>query len=170
MENAFLLPETEFLADKNYLSKMKVVFVSREKDDENIFIDHLISEGGETFFHYLNGIGHAYKSNMMLLSSRRNYSYGMSELQGSAMVINLRRLNRVPHMKSFLNTISKAVVPGTCFAGCFSEYRSAGSSFNSNSLQEINREEMVSLLESIGFSLVDMTEIKGLTYFLAKKN
>jgi len=170
MENILLLPEPDIMNDKKSRSKMTVVFVSREKEYENTFVDSLISEGGGTFFNYLNGLGHAYRSGMMFLSSRHNYYYDLSDLSGASTVINLKRLNRVPHLKSFLNTISKAVIQGTFFSGCFSEYRKSGNIFNSSPFQVISREEIVSLLESIGFTLFDLTEISGLTYFLAKKN
>jgi hypothetical protein len=170
MEDILLLPETESIAGKKNRSKMTNSYFSREQESENSFVDFLISEGGETFYHYLNGLGHAYKSNMLLLSSRHNYYYDLSDLKGASTVINLKRLNSVPHMKNFLNTISRAVVHGTWFAGCFSEFRSAGRTFNSNPSQAVSREEIVSYFESIGFIMYDMTEIKGLTYFLAKKN
>jgi hypothetical protein len=170
MENILLLPETETLTGKKIRSKMTGSFFQREQESVNSFVDFLISEGGETFYNYLNGMGHAYKPNMMLLSSRHNYYYDLSDLRGASSVINLKKLNRVPHLKSFLNTVSGAIVPGTWFAGCFSESRTSGNAFKSNLSQVINREEIAGYLESIGLVIYDMTEIKGLTFFLAKKN
>jgi hypothetical protein len=170
MENILLLPESEIIAGKKIRSKMTGVFFSHERESVSTFIDCLISEGGETFFHYLNSLGHAYKCNMMLLSSRHNYCYDYSDLRGASMVINLKRMNRVPHMMSFLNTISKAVTEGAFFSGCFSEHSTPGSTFCSIPSHEISRDEMVGHLESTGLIVFDMTEIKGLTYFIAKKN
>jgi len=169
MENILLLPESDIIAGKKLRSRINGVFFSHERESVSTFIDCLISEGGETFFHYLNGLGHAYKCNMMLLSSRHNYCYDYSDLRGASTIINLKRMNRVPHMMSFLNTISKAVTEGACFAGCFSEYNTPGSAFCSFPYHEISRDEMVGHLKSSGLTVFDMTEIKGLIYFIAKK-
>jgi hypothetical protein len=182
MENILLLPETENLAGQKIRSRMTSVFHLRERELVNSFVDYLISEGGETFFHYLNGLGHAYKSNMMLISARHNYYYDFSDLKGVSTVINLKRLNRVSHLNSFLNTISRTIAPGTCFAGCFTDRTSQTTGNNSNHGKrmnginanrvheiEISSEEVMSLLESCQLTVYDMTEIKGLTYFLARK-
>jgi hypothetical protein len=183
MEDILLLPESEIFSGKNTRSKMIRVFLTREHETENPFIESLISEGGEIFFNYLCGLGHTFKPNMMLLSSRRNYYYDYTDLIGVSTVINLKRLNRVAHLESFLNAISGVVAQGTCFVACFADSTTKkinGISTLNSSRQscykaglltetEIDKTRMISMLESSGFKVYDMTEIKGLTYFLATK-
>jgi hypothetical protein len=183
MEDILLLPESEIFSGKNTRSKMIRVFLTRELETENPFIESLISEGGEIFLNYLCGLGHSFKPNMMLLSSRRNYYYDYSDLIGVTTVINLNRLNRVAHLESFLNAISGVVAQGTCFVACFADsktkkingmstinnFRRSGNMTGLCNEIEIDSTRMISMLESSGFKVYDMTEIKGLTYFLATK-
>lgn len=182
MEDILLLPESEIISDKKTRSKMTGLYLTREQESESPFIDFLISEGGEIFFYYLRGLGHSFKPNMMLLSSRRNYYYDYTDLNSVTTVINLRRLNRVPHLDSFISTISGAAASGTCFAGCFTDNNTKKISGLSPYMSrrnykhtdlatetEIDQDKMIRLLDSCGFKVYDMTEIKGLTYFLATK-
>jgi hypothetical protein len=182
MEEILLIPESEIISGKKTRSKMTGLYLTREQESENPFIDFLISEGGEIFFNYLSRLGHSFKPNMMLLSSRRNYYYDYSDLNGVTTVINLRRLNRVPHLESFISTISAATASGTCFAGCFSNCKTKNLSGLSPSMNrknnrhtelatetELDQDKMIRLLDSCRFKVYDMTEINGLTYFLATK-
>jgi hypothetical protein len=182
MEDILFFPESEIISGKKSRSKMISVFLTREHETENPFIENLISEGGEIFFNYLCGLGHTFKPNMMLLSSRRNYYYDYTALNGVTTVINLKRLNCLAHLESFISIISGAVAQGTCFVACFADSKTKkinGISTINNSRRsnltgpltetEIDRKRIISLLESSGFKVYDMTEIKGLTYFLATK-
>ncbi len=182
MEDILLLPALEMISGKKARAKTTRLYLTREQESENLFIDYLLSEGGEIFFNYLRGLGHSFTPNMMLLSSRRNYYYDYSDLNGVTTVINLRRLNRIPHLESFISTISGAAATGTCFAGCFADSNASKRSGISPLMSrrnirhtelamdtEIDQDKMIRLLDSCGFKVYDMTEINGLTYFLATK-
>ncbi len=179
MEQISLIPGSEMIAGLNIKTNLSSVFLPADRSANNTFVDHLISEGGEIFFHYLNGLGLAYKQNMMVLSSRHNFYYDPADLIGVSMLINMKRLNRMRHMDGFLSTISHTLLTGSLFTGCFSDHKNGAKNDQSGKLKrksfnysdssfenETDRDEVTRILESFGFKVMDMTEIKGLTYFL----
>jgi hypothetical protein len=145
------------------------------------FIENLITEGGETFFNYLRGLGLENERNMMVLSSRHHYCYDYKDLQGVNILINMKILNKMRHLDSFIITVSRGISPETRFIGCFSDSSSINSSgFSqrngkritnySDSIKDIqfDKDDITQLLQSHGFKVCDMTEIKGLTYFMTQ--
>jgi hypothetical protein len=141
-------------------------------------IDNLIAEGGENFFHYLNGLGLANEANMMVLPSNHHYYYDHSELEGVTTLVNVKKLNLINHLDSFLQTVSDVLSPKTNFIGCFEDSKSEKDSGRSSRLykkfinfldsktdNDIDKNDVSRLLESRGYKVIDMTEINGLTYF-----
>jgi hypothetical protein len=141
-------------------------------------IDNLIAEGGENFFHYLNRVGLADETNMMVLPSNRHYYYDHSELEGVTTLVNVKKLNLINHLDSFLQTVSDVMSPKTNFIGCFADsktekenglssrmYKRFINFLDSKTDNEIDKNDVSRLLESRGYKVIDMTEINGLTYF-----
>jgi hypothetical protein len=75
---------------------------SNEKTGTNPVVEHILSEGGDDFFRYLNWIGLAKEPNLMVLSSMHHYYYDHDDLIGIRTLINLKTLNQVRHLESFL--------------------------------------------------------------------
>jgi hypothetical protein len=141
-------------------------------------IDNLIAEGGENFFHYLNRLGLAYEPNMMVLPSNHHYYYDHSELEDVTTLVNVKKLNLIKHLDSFIQTVSDVISPKTNFIGCFSDsntekenglpsrmYKKFINFLDSRIDNEIDKNDISKLLESRGHKVVDMTVINGLTYF-----
>jgi hypothetical protein len=86
-------------------------------------IDKLISEGGEIFFRYVEGIGLAKETGLLVLSSTHNYFYDAEEIFNTTTIINLKELNQIKqiqqHLQSFLNILPK----NGNFVGCFVDNR-----------------------------------------------
>ncbi len=141
-------------------------------------MNDLIAEGGENFFHYLNGLGLANETNMMVLPSNHHYYYDHSELESVTTLVNVKKLNLIKHLDSFLVSVSDVLSPRTNFIGCFSDskteketgltsrlYKRFINFLDSRIDNEIDKNDVSRLLESRGYKVIDMTEINGLTYF-----
>jgi hypothetical protein len=144
-------------------------------------IENLIAEGGENFFHYLKRVGLDDEPNMMVLSSNHHYYYDRSELSGVTTLINLKKLNMIKHLDSFLKSVCDVLSPKTNFVGCFSDsktqleiglasrmYKRFINFLDSRTDSEIDKNDVLKLLESRGYKIIDMTEINGLTYFTTR--
>jgi hypothetical protein len=181
MEDFLLLPKSGIIADRKIRKNFIGSNLSPEMAFYGSYIDNLIAGGGEHFFIYLMGLGLANEPNIMALSSRYHYYYDFNDLKGVNILINLKKLNRMRHLDSFLITISRVISPETRFIGCFSESsshrrkrltQSNGSRINnfqdSKTDIQFDKNDIVRLLESRGLKVYDMRKIKGLTYFMTQ--
>jgi hypothetical protein len=171
------------ITDSKVKKKFKGKNFSTEITINNPVLDNLIAEGGENFFHYLNWLGLADESKMLVLSSRHHYYYDYEDLKDIKTIISLKKLNLIKHLESYLKTVCHSLSPKTNFIGCFTDSKSkTGASVTSKVYKkvinfldsrtdiEINKKDVTLLLESNGFKVIDMTEISGLTYFLTQKD
>jgi hypothetical protein len=85
----------------------------------NEAIDNLIKEGGEDFYNYVNKIGLATDPGLIVLSSIHHYFYDTEELNNARTVINLKELNKIRQIRSFLQS-QLPFMPSKCnFLGFF---------------------------------------------------
>jgi hypothetical protein len=181
MEDILTISKPEIRTDKKVRMDINRAAVSHEKTKSNPIIDNLVAEGGENFFHYLCRLGLINDSNLLVLSSTHHYYYDYNELEGVTTLINLKELNLINNLDSFLNTISNVLSPKTNFIGCFYDSKTQKGAGLSSRLykkfinfldskvdNEIDQKDVSRLLESKGYEVIDMTEIDGLTYFRTK--
>lgn len=155
-----------------------------ERTAYNPVYTNLAAEGDENFFHYLNWLGLSNEPNLLVLSSRHHYYYDYDDLKGVRVLVNLKSLNVIRHLDSFLHVVFRMLPPRASFIGCFTENKRAGvrglslhgntSIFNrfinfldSRIERYLDRDDVKKILESHGFSIVDMTEIDGKVYFIS---
>ena len=82
-------------------------------------IDKLITEGGESFYNYIDSRGLSEDPGMIVLSSSHHYFYDFEEMNNARTVVNLRELNRIKEIKGFLHS-HLHFLPQRCnFLGCF---------------------------------------------------
>ncbi len=149
--------------------------------------DSLISEGGEDFYNYINWLGFSNDPNLMVLSSIHHYYYDFNELKGVRTLVNIKQLNQINHIDSFLNNVFRVLPPKASFVGCFKDNKirrgMAGPIYQSFKLLSnliniidsktdrfLSRKYVIKLLESHNFRITDMTEIGDITYFCAQNN
>ena len=181
MENISTLKETRKFSGENIMKRTTGTKKSEKVTQENPVINDLIAEGGENFFNYLSWHGLAEEANMLVLSSRHHYYYDPNELKSVTTLINIKKLNLIKHLDSFLHTVVHTLSPKTNFIGCFSDWKTQkGVGLSSRMYKgfinfldakidnEIDSQGVSRLLESHGFKVIDMTEINGLTYFRAQ--
>jgi hypothetical protein len=183
MEDILLLPKSGIITGRKIWINFNGSKLSPEMPGYNYNIDNLITEGGENFINYLRGLGLGKDPNLMVLSSRNNYYYDFNDFRGVSTLISLVKLNRMRHLESFLVTVTRMISPETYFIGCFSDkntithpglLKKNGRLINNYSCSETDlpfcKDDIAKLLVSTGFRICDMTEIKGLTYFVTKTN
>ena len=183
MEEIMNLQRSGILTEKKIRTKINGKKLTSQKTEINPVIEKLITEGGENFFNYLHWVGLANEPNLLVLSSKHHYYYDNNDLKGITTLINLKKLNLINHLDSFLHSVYHVLSPETNFIGCFSDretQKHAGWSSRMykrfiNFLDaridfEIDKNDVSGLLESHGFKVIDMTEINGLTYFRTQNN
>ena len=147
-------------------------------------IDSVLSEGGKDFSTYLRLTGLSGESNLMVLSSMHHYYYDYSDLKGIRTLINLKELNQVSHLESFLRTLYRILPCQANFVGCFADnnnnvskksffkparlFNGLVSFFDSAETRNLSKTSFKKLLEEHGFKVIDLTDINGKTYFHAR--
>jgi hypothetical protein len=107
---------TSMARTKSYLSQP---VGSIDFDTTNGAVEKLITEGGEAFYNYVDTIGLSDDSNLIVLSSQHHYFFDSEEISKAKTVINLKELNKVKELKSFLHS-HLHFLPRKCnFVGCF---------------------------------------------------
>ncbi|MCE5346246.1 MAG: hypothetical protein LLG13_08170 [Bacteroidales bacterium] len=183
MEDIYTFQSSRVESDRKLRTTFLERKISPERNLADPVIDNLIAEGGENFFHYLGWLGLVNDPAMLVLSSRHHYYYDCNDLRGVKTLINLKKLNLIRHLDSFIHTLNNVVSPKTNFIGCFYDrgtQRRASLSerihkkfinfFDSRIFIEIGKKDVIRLMESNGFKVIDMTEINGVTYFRTQNN
>jgi hypothetical protein len=182
MENTMILLQSGIVTDEKLRSRLFTAKNPTERTLNSPVMENLVAEGGENFFHYLKDMDLEDESNIMVLSSRHGYYYDYKDLKGVSILVNLKKLNRMRHLDSFLHIVYDSLSAGSNFIGCFSDSRTNnslrqtaksckgfGNYLDSGTNIEIDKIDVFTLLELHGFKVIDMTVINGLTYFKAQK-
>ena len=160
--------------------------LSGEKSSTSSVLDKMVSEGGNDFYNYLSWIGLSGEPKIMVLSSLHHYYYDNNDLKGIGMLVNMKPLNQVTHLESFLHTLFRLLPGKSHFVGCFCRTKEGnGKSFRQRPVKFfqgllsgtrcgnrriLTKDNISKLLENNGFILNDLTDINGMTYFCAQNN
>lgn len=143
-------------------------------------------EGGEGFVSYIIRLGLSSEQNFIVLSSNQHYYYEKNELNDIRTLVHLKKLNIIEDLDLFMNTLISILPLNANFIGCFSNNKKSSGNFSfllnsppvllsrivnfldSRTVHFMDEIEVYILLEKHGFNIVDMTEIKGLTYFCSQ--
>lgn len=164
--------------DGSYLSEKRLM--------TNPLLVNVITEGGADFLKYLTWTGLSKEKDLMVLSPVRHYYYDRNDLKGIKALINLKKLNQVRHLENFVHTLYRILPSGSYFMGLFKNSRHRGKSaviyrpatilrglkcfLDPNCEQSLTKQVIKTLLEENCFTVLDMTEINGLTYFWSENN
>lgn len=160
--------------------------LSAEVSKSSSVLEYMISEGGNDFYNYLSWIGLSGETNIMVLSSMHHYYYDHNDLKSIGLLVNMKKLNQVVHLESFLHTLFRILPCKSNFVGCFCRTKEeTGKSLRHRPIKFfhglvsgngcgagriLTKESITKLLESNSFILNDLTEINGMTYFWAQNN
>jgi hypothetical protein len=87
----------------------------------NEAIDLLIAEGGKNFYSYVEWLGLADQPDLIVLSSEHHYYYDSEEMKSISTIINLKELNQIKDIKSFLDSFLDYLPQKSNFVGCFTD-------------------------------------------------
>lgn len=142
----------------------------------------MAADEGQNFLDYLIRLGLIGEANLLVLSNKYEYYFDQNDLRSVRVLVNLKKLNLVKHLDSFLHVIFRVLPPKAYFIGCFTdvEYQGdngfpvyqASSDFNkftnpldSKTNLHLDKNNISGIFESHGFKIVDMTEINEQVYF-----
>ena len=182
MEDVSIIKKAVFTSDKipgNNVNDEKVIRINA---GFNRSIFTLITSVGVNFFRYLKSLGISGRTDLIVLSSKRQYYCDKNDLKNARILINLRKLNLIKHLDLFLNSLVRILPPDTNFIGFFSENRTheekkftvsrlSGVIFRIKKIlgfrtyKVMNKHEVSEILEKNGFKIDNMTKMNGLTYF-----
>jgi hypothetical protein len=141
----------------------------------------LTAEGGQIIFRYLKSFNLSKGPELLILSPNSHYYYDKNELKNVRTVVNLKKLNLIKDLDTFLHTLFRILPPNVNFIGCFSDRKTSGENgllsglsarFNNllESLTDHNMDKkyVTELLEKCGFKVIDMTEMNGLVFFYSQ--
>ena len=186
MENISVLNNSRI--DNNALDVIRTV-KERKTVKSNRFnqaLANMLTEGGESFIDYIKSQGLPGETELMVLSSNHHYYYDEKDLKNNRTLVNLKKLNLIEHLDSFLDTLYRILPPDASFIGCFTDskilkknngftlYHSTRilnqliSVIDSRTNHYMNRDQVLNLFAANGFKVIDLTEKDGLTYFYAR--
>ena len=204
MRNGIGLNKQNAINNQRINTLINLQDTSNDLIKKNPVFEILNDEGCENFVNYVEWLGFAKDPNIIFLSSLRHYYYDAEDLKNVNTIINLKKLNEIVQIKSFLHSIFHILPQKSNFIGCFVDnkkinaydIRNNSSSFqnekrfndiensivsripflnmlysvmDSKTNNYMSRRSVTLLLEDNGFKVLDMTELKGLTYFHTKK-
>jgi hypothetical protein len=185
MENVSVLNYPNILNDSFYLTNFSRETTVRKKPGFSPTIIKIIAEGGENFFLYLKKLGFATENNLLALSSVHHYFYDENELKNVGSLVNLKKLNHIKNLDSFLQTLFHMLPTDANFIGCFSDDKNQNQNgltsykpsrllnrfinfIDSKTDHILDKSKVFEALEKNGHKIIDMTEIDGVTYFHSK--
>jgi hypothetical protein len=122
--------------------------------------------------------------NLMALPSTHHYYYELNDLKNIKILLNLKPLNGIKQLESFLQTLGSLLPHESSFIGYFKNTDQNISVFSlpqfSNYFQgflnfidlktdnSLSKREVSRLLEKHKLNVVDFTDINGMTYFCSQ--
>ena len=183
IDSSIKLRKSEIFEDFKMSSFIGKVFTP-EKISHNTVAEYISSETGNDFLQYLQWLQMEDETNLMTLSSTHHYYYEMNDLKNIKILINLKPLNSIKQLDSFLQTLVRLLPHESSFIGYFKNTDQNKSVFSipqfSNFFQgfinyidlktdnSLTKREVSRLLEKHKLNVVDITDINGMTYFCSQ--
>lgn len=183
MENN-IATENKYLNNENIYQTIINIEKKYEKNDPDEFSFGLQVEDGKNFFRYLRIFNLSKDPDLLILPPNNHYYFDEHELGHIKTLINLKNLNLIKDLDSFLFSLGRMLPSDANFLGYFSYNKL---SLMSDSLisglysrfnnfldfrkdHNLDEKEITGRLKKYGFHIVDMTEMNGLTYFYSRKS
>lgn len=144
----------------------------------------ILQKESKDFYHYLVRLHMKNKlNNMLVLPARTHFFYDEDDIKQVDGVINLSKLNYVKKLDDFLHRLYRMLKKDTVFCGCFVNNKRA--KWDNNSLRKLlkslvlifetrmarllSEKDVKNILNVNRFEIINMKEIRGVTYFVAKR-
>lgn len=141
MKNRTGIKEPDVLKNKKP-RKSPEPLISQAGNSIKSFNDEIFtSEGNNGFKHYIEWLGLLHYPEIVVLSSIHHYYYDADEMKNVRTVVNLRELNQIKEIGSFLNSMF-LILPTRCyFIGCFVDNKKQSGLSIKRRLQDISSEK-----------------------------
>jgi hypothetical protein len=123
MRNRIAINESNIINNQNINKFINPGAVSTETNRNTAISEILTDEGSENFVDYLEWLGLARDPNLVVLSSLHHYFYDAEEMKNVKTVVNLKELNHIKQINSFLHSIFHTLPRKSYFIGCFVDNR-----------------------------------------------
>jgi hypothetical protein len=182
MEN-ILTSENKFLNNEN---NYELIFNIERKYGKSDLAE--ISYGfttveGKNFFRYLKNFNLAKDPDLLILPPKNHFYFDEKELKNVRTLVNLKNLNLIKDLNSFLYSLISLLPQNANFVGYFSynKFTLTGDGLFTGLSTRItkfldlktdhnmNKKEFADRMQKFGFRIIDMTEMDGLVYFYAQK-
>ena len=92
------------------------------KDPNKVSLYRTLSdEDCEDFYYYIEWLGLPKNNNTLVLPISNHYYYQPKDFEEMDNIVNLRCLNQIRNLKSFLRSIHSNLKPNCYFTGCFTD-------------------------------------------------
>ena len=183
MENTLVLRKTLILNDF-VNSKFREKVIVPETSRISPVLENIRSEAGMGLIQYLHFLKLEKEPNLMALSSIHHYFYDSDDLKNIKTLINLKKLNNIKSLGSFLQKVVRILPQEAIFIGyfrndtgnrsVFSFYQTTKffsgvvNYFDSRTDRSLTKDDVSRLLEEHKLKIVDITDINGMTYFCSR--
>ena len=183
MENTLMLWKTGILLDfvrPKLLKKVLIPEISRI----NPVLENIRSEAGTDLIQYLHFLQLEKETNLMALSASHHYYYDLDDMKSIRTLVNLKKLNKIKSLGSFLDNVGRILPQEAIFIGYFKNdtgnrsvfsfyqttrfFNSMVNYFDSKTDSSLTKEDVSKLLVEHKFRVVDITDINGMTYFCSR--
>jgi hypothetical protein len=181
MGNIAALKRTDFRIDERVGEFSKRIIRSQHKFVSKEVTGNVNLKFYDNFLSYLNWLGLSNQPGLLMLPANKHYYYDIEEFKSVKILVNEKKLNQINQLNDFLSDVKNVLSAKTNFIGCFSDCKSKKGNrlpsimykkllhyVDSKVEVELDKKQISKLLETIGFKVLDMTEINGLTFFLTQ--
>ena len=119
MRNSITIDKLDVINNQRINTLVNLGGSSIDLGGSNPVLRTLTNEEGESFTNYIEQLGLAQDSNLVVLSSLHHYYYDAEEMINVKTVINLKELNQIKQLNDFLHSIFHILPPDCNFIGCF---------------------------------------------------
>jgi hypothetical protein len=183
MENSLVLRKPLIVNDF-INSKFREKVIVPQTSRISPVLENIRSEAGIDLIQYLHILNLAKDPNLMALSSTHHYFYDSDDLKNIKTLINLKRLNNIKSLGSFLQKVVRILPQEAIFIGYFRNdtgnrsvfsfyqttkfFNGVVNYFDSRTDRSLTKSDVSRLLEEHMLKVIDITDINGMTYFCSR--
>ena len=119
METRDLIMNAEVMENRSGREKTNLPGSSLELSGSSEAISKILGEGGASFYNYVKQTGLIKDPDLLVLSSVHHYYFDNEDLNGINTLVNIKQLNLIKNIDSFLQSIFKLISKRGNFIACF---------------------------------------------------
>jgi hypothetical protein len=126
MKTRMTKQETKAVKDQTITISDNKESSALDQTNINVVSGMLQTEGNQSFNNYIEWLGLARDAKLVVLSSIHHYYYDAEEMKNIKTVVNLKELNYIKDISTFLHSIFLILPPKSYLLGCFLDNKRQG--------------------------------------------